>query len=216
MYSIKTTFSALLLLMVIFTSCKKDKKEIEKIPDPPKTIWVSKISKSLYPFLFDNGSYWIYKDTISNVIDSISLTSISKYVVPLGAGGPGQGSPGDLEYFGISYYNHTANYAYSEQLLGYVIARGFYGGYTLLSNKNIGEKNENAEISDVLDSLTVEGNTYYNVVKMKITKDSYIDNNYNFYYVDNIGIIKKETTSNDSIINTSNLLRYNTVMYTYQ
>jgi hypothetical protein len=204
-----------LLLIILFiiavSSCKKD-TEIKTKPFNH-----SKLNSSLYPFLFDVGSYWIYRDTSSNQIDSTILANISKSTFLMSPSAPGEGPQGDVEYFNINYFSFLNNESYDEQLLGYVISRGLYnGGFTLLSSKKIGDKSLNAEIINVFDSLKIEGNTYKKVVKMKITKDSYIDNNYNFYYVDSIGVIRKETTINDSIIKTWNLLRCKINMFDYQ
>ena len=97
------------------------------------------------------------------------------------------------------------------------ISRGLInGGFTLLSSKMKGDKRLNAEITEILNSLKVEETTYYNVVKMKISKDNYIKNDCVFYYVDSIGIVKKEFMSNNKVTNTSNLLRYKTNLYKYQ
>lgn len=190
----------ILLFIVLFTGCKKDKEIAQTNYDHHK------ISQTLYPFLFHLGSYWVFKDTITSTIDSTIVTSITKNTFYF--------KGGDAEYFHINYKSYPTNSTYQEELIGYVISRGnSSSGYTLLSSKQKGDKSQNAEITDVLDSLIVEGKTYHTVVKMKIKKDYNIPNNYNFYYVDSVGIIKKETTVNDLVIDTWNLLRYKTVMH---
>jgi hypothetical protein len=106
---------------------------------------------------------------------------------------------------------------YDEYLIGYVISRWLTnGGFTLLSSKIKGDSSSNAEIANVFDSLKINGISYKKVVKMKIYKDNYIDNNYFLYYVDSIGIVKKQTRVNDSAIDTWNLVRYKTKMLKYQ
>ena len=42
---------------------------------------------------------------------------------------------------------------------------------------------------NILDTMTVSNITYKNIVKIKADKDLYLDNNYFFYYVENVGII---------------------------
>jgi hypothetical protein len=92
-----------------------------------------------------------------------------------------------------------------------VISQGLYsGGFVLLSSKKIGDISQNAEILDVLDSLTIENRTYKTVVKMKVSQDEYIAQNYQLYYVDSIGVIKKEIMDNGTVRETWNLLRFRT------
>lgn len=199
-----------LLLTLFFISCEKD------VEDNDVNTSASKISQSLHPFLFDKGSYWIYRNVNSGVEDSMTVTNLTRDSFQLGPSGPGQGPQGDEEFFTINYLTYPDMKASKEELLGYVITRGHTsGGYTLLSSKRKGDTSLNATILDILDSLKVENYTYYDVVKMKISADQYISNDYNFYYVDNIGVIKKELVENDSITDTWNLLRYETVMLNY-
>ena len=132
----------ILITIVLFSGCKKD-SEVTR----PYTH--GKISANLYPFLFNNGSYWVYRDTISSNIDSTTLTHITKSTFEVGPSGPGQGSSGDEEYFQISYLSFPTNFQYSEELLGEVISRGNTdGGYTLLSNKHKGDKKKEATYND--------------------------------------------------------------------
>jgi len=197
----------MVMLMIVFsimlTGCHKESKNID--------YFHRKISQSLYPFLFDTGSYWIYKKSNSNIPDSTIVKSIIKSTFIVGPTSPGQGDQGDEKYYNIRYLSFPANNSYDEQLLGYVISRGLYsGGFILLSSKKIGDKSQNAEVLDVLDSLTIENKTYKTVVKMKVNKDYYVDQNYQLYYVDSIGLIKKEIMDNDTVTETWNLLRFKT------
>ena len=64
----------------------------------------------------------------------------------------------------------------------------------------------------VIDVLNVEGNEYKDVVKMRI-RHRY-DSSY-LYYADGVGLIKKQKIIRDTITETSNLLRYNTILRPY-
>ena len=188
---------------IMLDGCHKESKD--------KDYFQRKISESLLPFLFDTGSYWIYNKSNTSITDSTVVKSITKNTFIVGPMGPGQGDQGDEEYYNILYMSFPANNVYDEQLLGYVISRGLYsGGFVLLSDKKIGDKSLNAEILDVLDSLTIENKTYKTVVKMKVNQDEYIDQNYQLYYVDSIGVIKKEIMNNGTVTETWNLLRFRT------
>jgi len=191
----------LILIIISFFSCSKD--EEKETPQP-----VGTISSSLHPFLFKKGSYWIFKNQNTGQLDSVVVNSISKNIFTVGPSHPGQGSQGQEEYYNINYLS-TINGSYDEQLIGYVISKGlFSGGYVYLSNHKIGEESLNAKLTNIYDSLSIESNLYQNVVKMENSKDSYLTSDLNLYYVDSIGLVKKEIISNDSIIDTWNLLRY--------
>ena len=192
-----------MFFLILLIGCHKESED--------RNYFHGKISESLHPFLFDTGSYWIYKRSNSSIPDSTVVKSISKNTFIVGPMGPGQGDQGDEEYYNIHYLSFPANNVYDEQLLGYVISRGlYYGGCVLLSSKKVGDKGLNAEILEVLDSLTVENKIYKTVVKMKVNQDKYIDQNYQLYYVDSIGVIKKEIMGNGTVTETWNLLRFRT------
>lgn len=199
----------ILLVTILFAGCKKD-EEATTVPHH------GKISSSLYPFLFNTGSYWVYKDTITNSLDSTILTNITRGTFSLSPTMPGQGSQGDEEYFNLNYLSYPTNNIYSEEIFGSIISRGHTsGGITYISTKTIGDSIYNAKIENIIDTLNIEGQSYYNVIKMRIQADSYISSNYNFYYVESIGIIKKETITGETVTNTWNLLRYRTTVKPY-
>jgi hypothetical protein len=199
----------ILSVMWIFSTCKKEEVN-------PTISNHGKISSNLRAFLFETGSYWIYKDSITNSLDSTIVTSITKdkYVVLPSISG--QGSPGDEEYYKINYLSFPTNSIYSEEIIGSIISQGhIHSGVTYIASKKGGETIYNAQIETVLDSFSVEGSQYHNVIKMRIQADNYISSNYNFYYVDSIGIIKKEKRIGETVSETWNLLRYNTTIKQY-
>jgi len=198
----KTLFIISLVLGI--TSCKKDKV------NESKTLTHGKISQDLYPYLFDANSYWVYKKINSTTLDSINVKSIKRDTLEIGPIVPGQGPQGDEEIYRISYVSSLTNTSFEEQLLGSVITRGeFSGGMIYISSKKVGDESSTVKIINVFDTLTVETKKYKNVVKVKVTKDVFIDKNYFLYYVDSIGIVKKEILTNDNVSETWNLLRSN-------
>jgi hypothetical protein len=48
---------------------------------------------------------------------------------------------------------------------------------------------------------------------MKIIGDQYISDDFNLYYADSVGVIKKEKTKNGTIIETWNLIEFKTVLF---
>jgi hypothetical protein len=201
----------LIVFIVFAVSCEKEKEE------PTRIYSNYKISSSLYPYLFNENSYWIYKDTTTGNLDSVVLKQIGRSSYSIPPTSPGQGSQGSLEYFNFTYTSSYNGNTYDEQLFSSVISRSFIdGGFLFLSDRVIGDSLMNIKILDVIDSLSIENNTYFNVTKMRIKNDYYINGNYNYFYADSIGVIRKETLVNDSIVETWNLLRKNTSLFIYQ
>ncbi|MGE5316810.1 MAG: hypothetical protein ACM3ME_02355 [Chloroflexota bacterium] len=213
---------ALLIITSVISGCVKDQAD--------STILV-KPDKALYPFLFDKGSYWIYtmiplkadtiktvpknpltppkdsivyvRDTTHIVRDTVMVESIETDTLYI------TGNIRYYQYYRIKYHSSATNQVYEDDLYGYVISRGLNnGGFLLLSSKKKGDKSKNAEIIDVMEEMKMEDKTYKQVVKMKVLKDEYISDNYFLYYVDHVGIIRKEKIVNDTIKETWNLIRY--------
>lgn len=199
----------ILFVMWIVSTCKKEEVNTSISNH-------GKINPNLRAYLFETGSYWIYKDSITSSLDCTIVTSITrdKHVVLPSI--PGQGSPGDEECFKINYLSFPTNSIFSEEIIGSIISQGhIHGGVTYIASEKVGETIFNAQIETVLDSLRVEGSQYHNVTKMRIQADNYISSNYNFYYVDSIGIIKKEKRIGETVLETWNLLRFNTTINQY-
>lgn len=195
----------LFVLMISFLGCRKE--EETKISN------TSRISKSLYPFVFDKGSYWIYKEANSSILDSLEVQTISRDSFAAPPTHPGQGVQWYEEFYTVKYHSSLTG-KFEEQLFGNVISRGLYhGGVVFLASKKVGDKTMNAEVIDVLDTLTIEKRTYKQVVKMKILEDLYLAGNFNLYFADSVGLIKKERTVNDEITETWNLIEFKTDLF---
>jgi hypothetical protein len=192
----------ILMLPILFLGCRKE--------DEKKVINTNKISKNLYPFLFDKGSYWIYKQINTGILDHLEVQTITRDSFGILPSFPGQGLQGYEEFYTINYSSTLAG-SYNEQLLGYVISKGLYhGGFVFLSSKKIGDKSMNAELTDVIDSLTIENRTYKEVIRMKISEDQYFIGNYILYYADSVGLIRKEKIVNEAITESWNLIEFKT------
>ena len=166
-----------------------------------------KISEPLYPMLFDKESYWIYKNINSKIIDSISLSEI--IMDTIGPFNTGKGFTSTYQVFDLKYLSRIFG-EYSEQYVGYIISRGsIYGGYIYLSSFRIGDASKNASITAIHDSLIINEIIYRNVVEMNIKKDLYIENDMHLFYVDSIGLIKKEIKEVNNTQTTWEIVNYN-------
>lgn len=190
------------MLFCILPSCSED--------NPGGGTQYNEIHENLFSFLFEPGSYWIYSRNEHNMIDSIYLTD--QIVYNLSSVSVGQGNSIVNQEYKISYTSSLAG-TYSEYLVGYIISRGSVsGGYIYLSSYQIGDVGANARIENIFDSLAIKETTFYNVVMMKITKDNYIETDMHLYYADSIGVIKKEILDGEQIIETWDLMSYNSIL----
>jgi hypothetical protein len=196
---------SLFLLSILF-SCE-DEETTSKKPD------FYKVDSSLNSMFFDEDSYWVYENSDKSKTDSVVIKDIIKDTLELGPSMPGQGITGYAEYYSVEYLSSQFG-KYYEQLVGYIISQGcIYGGYLYLSSHHVGDSSWNAEITEIYDTLLVGENTFFDVVKMEILKDAYINSDINLYYVDSIGIVKKEIKEGNLIKDTWNLARYNVNLY---
>jgi hypothetical protein len=199
----------ILLITLIIISCNKDE-------DPAYSYRYNKISESLHPLLFDIDSYWIYENPDNLLVDSVVIVDFKIDTFKIGPGGSGQGPIGEEQYFNLTYSSIVSG-EYEEQLIGYIISRGLvYGGYIYLASHNIGDESLNARISAAYDSLDIYDVVYRDVIKMEIHQDEYIDSDMNLYFVDSIGIIRKEIVKDDLITETWDLLRFNAQLYSIE
>jgi len=197
---INQIFQILLISSLILMSCKKS----EEVTGGNHYY---KINESLHPMLFDVESYWIYKNNMTNIIDSIKLTEVEMDTI--GPFNLGNGYTSTYQAFNLKYSSKIFG-EYSEQYVGYVISRGSTeGGYVYLSSHKIGDSTANAKITAIHDTLIVNNLIYENVVELNIKKDMYIEDELNLFYVDSIGIIKKEIKEDNIIQDTWELLNYN-------
>jgi hypothetical protein len=208
MKSNKLLIVSMFLLSMLF-SCE-DEETTSKKPD------FYKVDSSLNSMFFDEGSYWVYENSDKSKTDSVIIKDIIKDTLEIGSSMPGQGVTGYAEYYSVEYLSSQFG-KYYEQLVGYLISQGFiYGGYLYLSSHEKGDSSWNAKISEIYDTLIVGENIYLKVVKMEIQADGYVPTDMNLYYLDSVGIVKKEIVSDNKITETWNLIRYNTKLFQIQ
>lgn len=205
----KQLFFILIALSIVLSSCKEE-EEYGGIDN------VSRISENLYPLLFDTVSNWKYKNTENGIVDSLVL--IANKIDTTAKRNIGKGYTNSDQVYLLTYSSEIFG-EYTEQYIGYVIKSGFdlsrynYHNYVYLSSFKVGDARSNATIAAIYDSLIVLNKTYYNVVKMDISKDTFIHKDMNLYYVDSIGVIKKEIKEENNIIETWELMEYQVTLY---
>jgi hypothetical protein len=201
-------FILIIFIFLQIISCRKKESQGYKV-----VYYERDIQESLKPFLFSNGSYWIYSSPMTSNLDSVIVFGITRESFNVSQTRPDSILITKEIYYQIFYRNYITNEIFKDQVYKNTIARSVKnGGYTFLADSEIGTSYNNAQVSDIIDTLIVEGNPYLNVVKMKVNEDNYIQGNFYFYYADSIGIVRKEILVNDTVVNTWNLLRYNVVL----
>ena len=208
--TIKHSKSLLMMLFIGLMVCAGCKDEEEN------TYFHHKISESLYPLLFNEGSYWIYNNTDTTLFDTIVLTKVEIDTLVYGPSGPGQGSPGEEQVYVLSYTSSQFG-AYQRTLREDYISRGWMvGGEPIgveyLSSHQIGDELLSAKIADIYNSFVVNGESYADVVKMDVINyGGNFPGDMNIYYVDYVGIIKKVIAKTDNTTETWELLKYTIV-----
>lgn len=123
---------------------------------------------------FKVGSYWIYEDTIHNIIDSCSLYEATyKFIDFCDYNTESEEVLRHIMY--SSYYPGTHYYTYN----GHASQQDYqsYGIYPMGYYSDYGH-------TEILDSLEIRDTWYWNVKKFEIGENK-------FYYAKNIGLIKK-------------------------
>lgn len=194
----------LISLSLTLISCKKD-----KTPPIDQDEWEydTLISPDLIPMLFDSASYWIYDNGL--VKDTVTLLSVERgeaYLVPK--------QPAKEVFYVDFSSSQFPNY--SELYFSNIISRNWTSsGFIYCANLNVGESIQNAQMLERIDTLIINSQEYYDVVKMKITQDETIANDMYLYYCNYKGMIRKEMLSNDVVTEVWDLVESNVIMYPY-
>jgi len=213
---IRNIFLILAQISLLLVSCKKEENTTNNEnttteTNPTYSYNKYTISNKLYPLIFNSNSYWIYQDNNSN-FDTVSINSIEFYTENISPYGPGQGSPGSVDFYNFKY--HSSKYGdHEEQMyVSFITLNKINGPNIYISTKNIGEENTGCKILDIIDTILINNNIFSDVVLVQdhfsITYSTNKIDTINLYYADSIGIIKKEIFQNDSIITTWNLIEY--------
>ena len=196
-------FASLMISISCFTpSCNKCKDVGGYYPD----------ASQLKKYSFKSGSYWVYQDSITGIIDSQSVyyyTVQNNVVLGYTTGANGDiYCPVSTDAFNMSiasfwngvlhdsvFIGNQNGVSATEVLVNYYGTQPVYGFWI----------DGNGSQTAMLTSLTVSGTTYPTVYRDFSSYNSVI------YHVDNIGVVK--WVFNDSISgqHTWNLLRYHVI-----
>jgi hypothetical protein len=190
----------------MFIGCKKDNTSSNQTIN---------INEEYERFMFKGDTYWVYSNNLSNEFDSLvlSYSEHSYYWNPP----PVHGASGtQREYYKMTIESKSQKYEYNDVIDSYGIRRNpetqwyicgvIYYSITALNN------------FERLDSLTVNGKVFRNVLKCNVIAGNYAQGcsnsgfiyNTDLYTVPDYGIIRKVVYDPQSTI-TWDLIRWNII-----
>ena len=216
-----------LFICICLTGCKKCKKDPK-----PETEYHFAEQPDLYAYgYFKPGTYWVYQDSISGILDSVYVTYANKGTYTNGdaevANGYYRGTFSWFKCDMLSSYDHYKYENWMDQSweVNNNIPRVFRERYIMAgSGNNYGQTyiTANIEVGKqlyiYLDSVIYQN--YYNIFLVKsqsfsatqkwsnFGSDCDDNQNTNYYIAKNIGIVRREQLDSNR---TWNLIRYNII-----
>jgi hypothetical protein len=210
--------SQILLLLIISSLCLSC-EETEDPDDNEDTTQM--IKECLKPYLFRTDSYWIFKNDSTGIVDSLAVIEFdsgSYWMPPPVHGAPGQ----KWEYYNIVVMNFKDSFIHNDFLDRNSIRLNGGGKYgelgqpILIADGVIGDGYNGMEIIDIIPELDISGNTFSNVIEVKITAAEQYQKEFAYdtylYFKDSIGIVKKVELISEENITSWSLLRWNTII----
>lgn len=200
-------FLRYLFITLALSSCDKDDFETKTT-----TVLVSEGLEN--SFLFKENSYWVYQDSLSNT-DSITISSIETGITNVCP----RGGCTQYEFFTVNYTNQTKNTSYNHYYYSNFIRYngggqfGENGQPIYILNQPPGFEFNGLVVGNIIDSLEILSNVYYNIEKMTVNAATQFQPEFlfdtDFYFVQNVGIVKMVIHDTINGIETWNLKRFN-------
>lgn len=219
----------LLFISVCLTGCQKCKK---KQPEPVDPAFSTPVNTDLYAYAyFKPGTYWVYQDSISGILDSVYITYANSGTYTNGDAEVAQGLyRGTFSWFScdaISSYDHYKYQNWMDQSyeVNGGLPRVFREKYIMFgSGNNAGQTihmavaNLGKEFFIYPDKVVYEKyyssyaalNQSFSNVQKWFNKKCIIDYEQDTYYyiAKNVGIVRREQLDSNRVWN---LIRYNIV-----
>lgn len=161
---------SLLIVLIGLVSCET--------PSECNDYYFSDVYKSF--LFFNEGSLWIYEDTLLGITDSIYLVSQSVYFDDY-CSISSQPQEELKQHFTSSYFVGDNNYSWSAS--GQAQLNEYFGGEIFGFYNNSGA---------LIDSMQINGIWYKDILEF------YFNNNFKYYWAKGIGLIKKDFYFNNS------------------
>lgn len=197
-----------LLGFILLVSCKKE---------APPEIHYTYLNETLEPYMFKTGTYWVYGNNSTGLLDSVVVTETKHGFFKEPPMSPGTPSNKQIEFFKITMYSFLNANSYTNFLFSGLVTRNgnespYFGQPILFPEYAVGYHLKGAYFYDVIDTLGINENLFFNVIQMKIVSEEqqeliFEDDTY-LYYQDNIGLIKKEVDLGQEQFESWSLVRW--------
>lgn len=201
----------ILISFMCLSSCKK-------VNEDNTPIIYYNISSSLKSFMFNIGSYWVYENDSTHILDSILLTSVKHDYFWESPSTPGTSSNTKIEYYKINLHDNLASTNFNDFIFGSLITRNgnenlTFGQPILFHKYSVGYKLYGTQVLDTSVTLNMFGVLFNGIEKMKIiyAEQSQIEfsNDAYLYFKDSIGLIKKVIDLGNGNFESWSLKRWN-------
>jgi len=208
--------------LLLFGSCTKQNDTSSTVPINNNFYY--SLDTSIIHYKFKVGSYWVYRNDSTAVLDSITTDSIETGYNTIQPGVMG-GSGSYGEYYKMKMHSFATNQYYADVLWGSNIVRNgtwnsygwhpYVGTPIFQSNCDTGTVWSAMKIIAKFPSMTINSNTFYTIVESKITASLQLEPDFAhdtyLFYSPSVGLIKKEEDLGGGNIQSWSILRWHVV-----
>jgi len=190
-----------LTVILLVTGCKKEETEHR---------WTSNIDPRMRSFIFQHGSYWIFKNDSLNKTDCTYVSDVFHGYHDIGYG---QNRVISYEFYEIDFVHDITQNSYGKyrtRIEGPCMFRNWKAFYP----RTTGDVLYIVDTTYIywlcpgfyqIDSLTINNEIFYDVQRCQI-------NNITFYTALNVGLVREVITDSNNHSVVWNLLRYRTIL----
>lgn len=218
----KSILPILAFILIVVSACRKE-EDVEPKPTPtaPPTQY-NYISGSITPYKYKAGSYWIYENDSTSLLDSITVDSVS---IGFFESIPNvHGTTGNTltEFYKMYLHDFGTSELYNQTLMNNSLVRNysgnwsnFYGQRIYSANSPVGSSSNGMTIIAKYLSMNIGLSTFSNVDEVQIIAADQFSPEFLYdtylYYCDSVGLIKKETEISPGNIESWSLKRWNII-----
>ena len=163
------------LFFLVFSSCQKEEDaEPRTNPAIPLTHY-NYLAESISPYKFKTGSYWIYENDSTGVLDSLVVDSISPGFFEAIPSVHGTSGSTMTEFYKMYFHHYPTSQQYNQTLMTKYLVRNYSGDWSnflgqsiYAANSPVGTSNNGMTIIAKLLSMNVGINTFSNVDQVQI------------------------------------------------
>lgn len=180
------------------------------------------VNPAIISSAFDRWSYWVYEEQATGDIDSVYVADDVLHTYFVASGGPGPGDESYIEYYRTKFSSEILPTQYEQRITSsgaYLVKDETtahpYGQPVYYHSVSPGDTIAGSIWIAILDSMQVNNYWFYNVQHTFIREayqwDQVYDYDTDIYFVNGIGIIRRQWTDTiTGISHTYNLKRWNT------